>query len=49
MDCTARGRGNERVEEGTRVAWVHPLGSSTSGSDDDGWKSGKNLKRVTVD
>ena len=31
MDCKARGKGNERVEEATRVVWA----SSNSGSDDD--------------
>ena len=31
MDCTARGKGKERVEEATMVVW----GSSNSGSDDD--------------
>ena len=31
MDCTARGKGNERVEEAT----MGGMGSSNSGSDDD--------------
>ena len=25
IDCTARGKGNERVEEATMVIWVHQI------------------------
>ena len=31
MDCKAGGKGNERLEEATRVVWA----SSNSGGDDD--------------